>query len=56
MQYAMTTPIPEIEGQHVEDLVSWSVSLQSALMECNADKAALRAWHDAEQASELEKP
>lgn len=38
------TPIPAAEGRRNGDLMNWANSLRCALVQANADKAAIRAW------------
>lgn len=38
------TPIPVAEGRRNVDLMHWANALRCAIVQANADKAALRAW------------
>lgn len=38
------TPVPVAEGRTHSDLINWSAALRCAIIQANADKAALRAW------------
>lgn len=40
----LDTPIPAAEGRLNSDLLNWAAALRCALVQANADKAALRAW------------
>jgi len=40
------TPIPVPSGRKNSDLAKWAPELYCALMQSNADKAALRAWRE----------
>ena len=42
----MDTPVPVAAGRKNSDLARWAPELYCALMQSNADKAALRAWRD----------
>lgn len=40
----LDTPEPISEGRTNRDLTNWANALRCALVQANADKAALRAW------------
>lgn len=40
------TPVPVAAGRKNSDLARWAPELYCALMQSNADKAALRAWRE----------
>jgi hypothetical protein len=40
------TPVPAPAGRKNSDLAKWAPELYCALMQSNADKAALRAWRE----------
>lgn len=40
----LDTPIPEAEGRRNADVLNWANALRCAVVQGNADKAALRAW------------
>lgn len=42
----MDTPVPVAAGRKNSDLARWAPELYCALVQSNADKAALRAWRE----------
>lgn len=42
----LDTPIPKATGRKNSDLAKWAPELYCALIQSNADKAALRAWRE----------